>query len=145
MAARALRKLIPAVGGTVIGFAGWWFGTQVPELEGAVRIQNAYALADGGTVGLELVDDRNTSVRVTLRGSFPAPPEGLPCAIVRVHWHVPFGRTLSRASDDEAKISALLNRAMRDTPASESAKARLAQQIVAELRGRHATSKHGAT
>ena len=139
------RKLIPAVGGTAIGFAAWWFGTQVPELEGAIRIRNAYALADGGTVGLELLDDRNTSVRVTLRGSLSTPSEGFPCAIVRTHWQVPITRTLSRASDDEAKISALLQRAARDTSPHESAEAQFAQRIAAELQNRRATIKHGAT
>ncbi len=110
----AARTLVIAVAAIlVVAAAVHWLGGRTPEMRSPLRVSNAYALADGGSMWVELTDARGARVAISLQGSLHQQPERFPVSLQR--WPpLPLGVTVTPGSPDGRALLELVERAGRD-------------------------------
>lgn len=115
------RRTIITLGCAIVLFlvtmiVTWRMLTAVPVVSRPIVIEQAYAVSDGGSLGLEMRDANGLRLMVGLKGSLDRAPKDFPLFIVRWYGAVPLWRQLTRGSNDENEVVKLLRSAAADMP-----------------------------
>jgi hypothetical protein len=100
----------------VVAMAGsvtWVQCGRVPDLMGPLKVVDVYALADGGTAGVTLMDVTGKRFAFGVRGDLYTPRERFPAYVQR--WpDLPFAREAEFGGEEERKLAVLAKRASHD-------------------------------
>lgn len=97
----------------VLAVVAWWQAGRVPDLASPIVLADSSALADGGSMHVELVDARGTRFAFGVEGSLDVPRGRFPVYVLR--WApVPLFRHIDRGSPEERQLSILARRAASD-------------------------------
>lgn len=103
---------------------GYAMGGRTPEMRSPIRITDAYALLDGGSIWIELTDAQGKRFAIEVSGSLHQRPEDFPVHIQRWWPVLPVPVRVSPGSDNGRALLEVVERAGRDGGA------RAAQQLV---------------
>lgn len=97
----------------ILAVVAWWHAGRVPELASPLVVVKTSALADGGSLHVELADAQGTRFAFGVTGSLLVPREQFPVYVLR--WApAPLFRNIERGSSEERQLALLARRAAAD-------------------------------